>query len=74
MGGEGGNISPTSQNSTPLLLFPHLSRGGDQVKIPITLGTTKRIPPATPDLAGRPTWITELWYYTLTCTVIRWMQ
>ena len=23
--------------------------------IPITLGTTSRIPPATPDLAGRPT-------------------
>lgn len=24
--------------------------------IPITLGTTSRIPPATPDLAGSPTW------------------
>lgn len=24
--------------------------------MPITLGTTSRIPPATPDLAGRPTW------------------
>lgn len=24
--------------------------------MPITLGTTSRMPPATPDLAGRPTW------------------
>lgn len=27
--------------------------------MPITLGTTSRMPPATPDLAGNPTWKRE---------------
>lgn len=45
----------TVQNWIPLTEFPSLSRGGDQHMIPITLGTTNRIPPDTPDLAGRPT-------------------
>lgn len=40
----------------PLTLLPSLSRGGDQHMMPITFGTTRRIPPATPDLAGSPTW------------------
>lgn len=46
----------TVQNWMPLPLLPSLSSGGDQHMMPITLGTTSRIPPATPDLAGRPTW------------------
>lgn len=46
----------TVQNWMPLTLLPSLSSGGDQHMMPITLGTTSRIPPATPDLAGRPTW------------------
>lgn len=29
--------------------------------MPITLGTTSRIPPATPDLAGSPTWKADQW-------------
>lgn len=51
-----GQNRGTVQNWIPLTLFPSLSRGGDQHMMPITLGTTSRIPPATPDLAGRPTW------------------
>lgn len=45
----------TVQNWIPLTLLPSLSSGGDQHMMPITLGTTNRMPPATPDLAGRPT-------------------
>lgn len=45
----------TVQNWMPLTLLPSLSSGGDQHMMPITFGTTSRIPPATPDLAGRPT-------------------
>lgn len=45
----------TVQNCIPLTELPSLSSGGDQHITPITLGTTSRIPPATPDLAGRPT-------------------
>lgn len=48
--------SRTVQNWIPLTEFPSLSSGGDQHIIPITLGTTNRIPPDTPDLAGRPTY------------------
>lgn len=40
----------------PRTLFPSLSKGGDQHIIPMTLGTTSRTAPETPDLAGRPTW------------------
>lgn len=43
----------------PLTLFPSLSSGGDQHMMPMTFGTTSRIPPATPDFAGRPTWSTK---------------
>lgn len=43
----------------PLTLLPNLSSGGDQHMMPITLGTTSRMPPATPDLAGSPTWKRE---------------
>lgn len=42
----------------PRTLFPRRSSGGDQHIIPITLGTTSRTAPETPDLAGRPTWTT----------------
>lgn len=49
-------MAVTVQNWIPLPLLPSLSRGGDQHMMPITLGTTSRIPPATPDFAGRPTW------------------
>ena len=44
------------QKRIPLTLLPSLSSGGDQHMTPITLGTTSRMPPDTPDLAGRPTW------------------
>lgn len=47
--------SRTVQNWIPLTELPSLSSGGDQHMMPITLGTTSRIPPDTPDLAGRPT-------------------
>lgn len=47
--------SHTVQNWIPLTELPSLSSGGDQHTMPITLGTTSRIPPDTPDLAGRPT-------------------
>lgn len=50
-----GCFLPTVQNCIPLTEFPSLSSGGAQHIIPITLGTTNRIPPDTPDLAGRPT-------------------
>lgn len=49
----------TVQNCIPLTELPSLSSGGDQHIIPITLGTTSKIPPATPDLAGRPTYNRE---------------
>ena len=49
----------TVQNWMPRTLLPSLSSGGDQHMMPITLGTTSRIPPATPDLAGSPTWKTQ---------------
>ncbi len=48
------------QNWIPRTLLPSLSRGGDQHTMPITLGTTSRMPPETPDLAGRPTYRTTL--------------
>lgn len=48
----------TVQNWIPRTLLPSLSRGGDQHIMPITLGTTSRMPPETPDLAGRPTYNT----------------
>lgn len=51
-----GYCEVTVQNWMPLTLLPNLSSGGDQHMMPITLGTTSRIPPATPDFAGRPTW------------------
>lgn len=55
--GEGNNVNSecTVQNWIPLTLLPSLSRGGDQHMMPITFGTTSRIPPATPDFAGKPT-------------------
>ena len=43
------------QKSTPLQEFPLLSKGGDQRQIPTVFGTTRRIHPDTPDLAGNPT-------------------
>ena len=46
----------TSQNCIPLTLLPQWSSGGDHRHMPITLGTTSRITPDTPDLAGKPTW------------------
>ena len=49
-------FKPTSQNCTPLQLFPIASNGGDHVQIHITLGMMRRMAPATPDLAGRPTY------------------
>ena len=52
---EESKAGVTVQNWMPLTLFPSLSSGGDQHMMPITLGTTNRMPPATPDLAGRPT-------------------
>ena len=35
--------------------FPRGSSGGDQIPIPITLGTTNTRAPETPLFAGRPT-------------------
>lgn len=46
----------TWQKWIPLTLLPILSKGDDQHIKPMTLGTTRRIPPATPDFAGRPTY------------------
>ena len=46
----------TLQNCTPRTLFPVESSGGDQTIIPHTLGTTIKMAPDTPDLAGKPTW------------------
>ena len=40
----------------PLQLLPQWSRGGPQQAIPMTLGTTNKIQPATPDFAGSPTY------------------
>lgn len=48
--------SLTSQNWTPRQLLPISSSGGLHAHTPITLGTTSSTAPATPDLAGRPTW------------------
>ena len=45
-----------SQNCTPLQLLPRVSKDGDQQQIPMTLGTTNKMAPETPDLAGSPTW------------------
>lgn len=47
----------TLQNCIPLTLLPSGSSGGDQIIIPHTLGTTIKIAPLTPDLAGKPTCI-----------------
>ena len=43
------------QNWMPRSELPRVSRGGDQSATHITLGTTSRMAPDTPDLAGRPT-------------------
>ena len=45
----------TLQNWMPRSELPRVSRGGDQSATHITLGTTRRMAPDTPDLAGRPT-------------------
>ena len=45
----------TLQNCCPLTELPIWSSGGDQRATHITLGTTRRIGPLTPDFAGRPT-------------------
>lgn len=47
----------TLQNCIPLTLLPCWSKGGDQTIIPHTFGTTIKIAPLTPDLAGNPTWV-----------------
>lgn len=46
----------TWQKWMPRTLFPSRSKGGDQHITPMTLGTTSRTAPETPDLAGKPTW------------------
>lgn len=46
----------TWEKRMPRTLFPSRSKGGDQHIIPIMLGTTRRIAPEMPDLAGKPTW------------------
>lgn len=46
----------TSQNCTPLQLFPNESKGGDQRQIPMTFGITTSKAPLTPDFAGKPTY------------------
>lgn len=51
---DGGLI--TWEKQMPRTLFPSRSKGGDQHIIPIMLGTTRRIAPEIPDLAGKPTW------------------
>ena len=45
----------TLQNWIPRTELPRESRGGDQSATAIRLGTTSRIQPLTPDLAGKPT-------------------
>jgi len=50
-------ICLTLQKCRPLTLFPLLLTGGLKRHNPITFGTTSRITPETPDLAGRPTWV-----------------
>ena len=45
----------TLQNCIPLTLLPRRSSGGDHTMMPQTLGTTIRMAPLTPDLAGKPT-------------------
>lgn len=52
--GRGGLI--TWEKRMPRTLLPSRSKGGDQHIIPIMLGTTSRIAPEMPDLAGKPTW------------------
>lgn len=48
------NLQLTRQKATPRAVLPILSKGGDQSAKPITLGTTRIIPPLTPDFAGKP--------------------
>ena len=45
----------TWQKLTPRTEFPSESKGGLQTAIPSTFGTTIKMAPQTPDLAGNPT-------------------
>ena len=55
---EDGRCS-TLQNSMPRTELPEMSSGGDHRAMPITFGMTRSNPPHTPDLAGKPTYITS---------------
>ena len=55
----------------PLTLFPHLSSGGDQIHMPQTLGMTSRITPDTPDLAGSPTYNSNIYHTSETTKYLK---